>query len=117
MKNDSSPCLRLPGLRFPRARILHGALWLAVIAYYLYFLAARFIRHASLADCCAAGFQFDLMPVMGWSGRAPAPPAMEAGKGRQRRGARQCHASSILESPSSVSISARTPFTWWGAIN
>jgi hypothetical protein len=24
---------------------------------------------------------------MGWSGRAPAPPAREAGKGRQRRGA------------------------------
>jgi hypothetical protein len=23
-----------------------------------------------------------------WSGRAPAPPAIEAGKGRQRRGAR-----------------------------
>src|ERR1700758_9209 len=23
-----------------------------------------------------------LCPVMGWSGRAPAPPAMEAGKGR-----------------------------------
>src|SRR5215472_14614251 len=33
------------------------------------------------------------------SGRAPAPPAGEAGKGRQRRGARQCHTSSILESP------------------
>jgi transposase len=27
-------------------------------------------------------------PLMGWSGRAPAPPASEAGKGRQRRGAR-----------------------------
>src|SRR5262249_26279610 len=27
-------------------------------------------------------------PLMGWSGRAPAPPAREAGKGRQRRGAR-----------------------------
>ena len=26
--------------------------------------------------------------LMGWSGRAPAPPAIEAGKGRQRRGAR-----------------------------
>src|SRR6266850_7380640 len=25
---------------------------------------------------------------MGWSGRAPAPPAIEAGKGRQRQGAR-----------------------------
>jgi|SRR5437016_5907269 hypothetical protein len=25
---------------------------------------------------------------MGWSGRASAPPAIEAGKGRQRRGAR-----------------------------
>jgi hypothetical protein len=25
---------------------------------------------------------------MGWSGRAPAPPASKAGKGRQRRGAR-----------------------------
>src|SRR5271154_4876919 len=25
---------------------------------------------------------------MGWSGRAPAPPAMEAGKGRERQGAR-----------------------------
>src|SRR6266487_495126 len=27
-------------------------------------------------------------PLMGWSGRAPAPPAREAGKGRQRQGAR-----------------------------
>src|SRR5215213_6709216 len=26
-------------------------------------------------------------PLMGWSGRAPAPPASEAGKGRQRQGA------------------------------
>src|SRR6266404_1425005 len=39
-------------------------------------------------NCCAAGFQFDLCRVMGWSGRAPAPPASEAGKGRQRQGAR-----------------------------
>jgi transposase len=30
---------------------------------------------------------------MGWSGRAPAPPASEAGKGRQRQGAR--HVSDI----------------------
>src|SRR6266567_4720652 len=29
-----------------------------------------------------------LAPLMGWSGRAPAPPAREAGKGRQRQGAR-----------------------------
>ena len=28
------------------------------------------------------------LPLIGWSGRAPAPPAIEAGKGRQRRGAR-----------------------------
>src|SRR6202171_6612695 len=28
------------------------------------------------------------MSVNGWSGRAPAPPASEAGKGRQRQGAR-----------------------------
>ena len=27
-------------------------------------------------------------PLMGWSGRAPGPPAREAGKGRQRQGAR-----------------------------
>src|SRR6266481_4444683 len=27
-------------------------------------------------------------PLMGWSGRAPAPPASEAGKGHQRQGAR-----------------------------
>src|SRR5687767_15097606 len=27
-------------------------------------------------------------PLMEWSGRAPAPPASEAGKGRQRQGAR-----------------------------
>jgi len=27
-------------------------------------------------------------PIMEWSGRAPAPPAIEAGKGRQRQGAR-----------------------------
>jgi hypothetical protein len=31
-------------------------------------------------------------PVMGWFGRAPAPPAIEAGKGRQRRGARHVSA-------------------------
>src|SRR6516162_10403124 len=30
----------------------------------------------------------DPCPLMGWSGRAPAPPGSEAGKGRQRRGAR-----------------------------
>src|ERR1700722_5576624 len=29
----------------------------------------------------------DRCPLMGWSGRAPAPPASEAGKGRQRQGA------------------------------
>ena len=28
------------------------------------------------------------LPVMEWSGRAPAPPVIEAGKGRQRQGAR-----------------------------
>ena len=28
------------------------------------------------------------LPLIGWSGRAPAPAAMEAGKGRQRQGAR-----------------------------
>src|SRR5258708_26490393 len=33
-------------------------------------------------------FEFARCPLMGWSGRAPAPPASEAGKGRQRRGAR-----------------------------
>ena len=31
---------------------------------------------------------------MGWSGRAPAPPAIEAGKGRQRQGARHVSDSS-----------------------
>ena len=30
---------------------------------------------------------------MGWSGRAPAPPAIEAGKGRQRQGARHARTS------------------------
>jgi len=30
--------------------------------------------------------------LMGWSGRAPAPPAIEAGKGCQRRGARHVSA-------------------------
>src|SRR4029077_3247459 len=30
--------------------------------------------------------------LMGWSRRAPAPPAIEAGKGRQRRGARHVSA-------------------------
>jgi hypothetical protein len=28
------------------------------------------------------------LPLMGWSGRVPATPAIEAGKGRQRQGAR-----------------------------
>src|SRR5262249_42038750 len=32
-------------------------------------------------------------PLMGWSGRAPAPLASEAGKGHQRRGAR--HATQV----------------------
>jgi len=30
----------------------------------------------------------DECPLMGWSGRALAPPALEAGKGHQRQGAR-----------------------------
>jgi hypothetical protein len=40
---------------------------------------------------------------MGWSGRAPAPPAIEAGKGRQRQGARH-----VLESQQSA---GRVPST------
>ena len=34
---------------------------------------------------------------MGWSGRAPAPPAIEAGKGRRRRGARRAYQAKLLE--------------------
>src|SRR5262249_37421958 len=37
---------------------------------------------------CTGGFQPAIYPLMGWSGRALAPPASEAGKGRQRQGAR-----------------------------
>ncbi len=33
---------------------------------------------------------------MEWSGRAPAPPAIEAGKGRQRQGAQFNSASDVL---------------------
>jgi len=36
---------------------------------------------------------------MGWSGRAPAPPASEADKGRQRQGARHVLRHPILRSP------------------
>jgi hypothetical protein len=36
---------------------------------------------------------------MGWSGRAPAPPASEAGKGRQRQGATPCLRHPIPRSP------------------
>jgi hypothetical protein len=44
---------------------------------------------AGLTDArCTAGFQPCLCLLMGWSGRAPAPPAIKTGKGRQRRGAR-----------------------------
>src|SRR5262249_26440974 len=38
-----------------------------------------------LASIAASGSP---CPLMGWAGRAPAPPAREAGKGRQTRGAR-----------------------------
>ena len=33
---------------------------------------------------------------MGWSGRAPAPPASEAGKGRRRQGARHVSAAQTV---------------------
>jgi hypothetical protein len=48
-------------------------------------LGGRSRAHETLAgDRCPAGFRSRLCPLMGWSGRAPAPPASEAGKGRQR---------------------------------
>jgi len=53
---------------------------------------------------------------MEWSGRAPAPPAIEAGKGRQRQGAhyvtepkyRDRHASQAGHEKASISIGARS---------
>src|SRR5262249_39715986 len=35
----------------------------------------------------SGAFRLARCPLMGWSGRAPAPPASEAGKGRHRQGA------------------------------
>ena len=43
-------------------------------------------------QCCVAKRRDGACPLMEWSGRAPAPPAIEAGKGRQRRGARHVSA-------------------------
>src|ERR1700730_12414272 len=37
---------------------------------------------------CPTVLKYRRLLLMGWSGRAPAPPASEAGKGRQRQGAR-----------------------------
>src|SRR5262249_32307029 len=37
--------------------------------------------HDVAGGCCAAGFQSDLFPLMGWAGRAPAPPTRETGQG------------------------------------
>jgi hypothetical protein len=37
--------------------------------------------------------------LMEWPGRAPAPPAIEAGKGRQRQGARYVSPISTTQSP------------------
>src|SRR6516162_8870269 len=51
-------------------------------------IARPTIAHSVTADRCACGISAPECPLMGWSGRAPAPPAREAGKGRQRRGAR-----------------------------
>src|SRR5215510_1823335 len=42
----------------------------------------------SRSGLCIAAKAATQCPLMGWSGRAPAPPAREAGKGHQRRGAR-----------------------------
>ena len=39
------------------------------------------------AEAHADRYQARVCRLMGWSGRAPAPPAIEAGKGRQRQGA------------------------------
>ena len=46
-------------------------------------LLAKYSRSGSIA--AKAGHS---SPVMEWSGRAPAPPANEAGRGRRRQGAR-----------------------------
>src|SRR5215470_9631514 len=51
-------------------------------------IARPTIAHSATADRCTAGFSTPPRPLMGWSGRAPALPAREAGKGHQRRGAR-----------------------------
>ena len=46
----------------------------------------RYFRSASTGD--ASLISCALCRLMGWSGCAPAPPAPEVGKGRQRQGAR-----------------------------
>ena len=55
--------------------------------------AFGFVRHSLWIGKREAGpYSQALSPLMGWFGRAPAPPGIEAGKGRQRRGARHVSA-------------------------
>jgi hypothetical protein len=49
--------------------------------------SAHLHSHADLRDVLFLVHHI-MPPLMEWSGRAPAPPAIEAGKGRQRQGAR-----------------------------
>src|SRR6516225_9079724 len=66
---------------------------------------------------CTAGFQSPRCPLMGWSGRAPAPPAGEAGKGRQRRGARHVAQAQFWNRRDRYRYRQETRFTWWGTIS
>jgi hypothetical protein len=52
------------------------------------------------------------LPLMGWSGRAPALPVVQAGEGHRRQRSTPCPRNSVAKSPSSASISARTRSIW-----
>src|SRR6266567_4669181 len=56
-------------------------------------------------------------PVMEWSGRAPAPPASNAGMGATSARSTPCLRNSILRSRWLASISARTLSTLWVSIS
>src|SRR5215467_6547925 len=55
------------------------------------------------------------VPLIEWSGRAPAPPASDAGMGRVSSGAPPCPTNQSRPLPPWASISARIRSTWSGS--
>jgi hypothetical protein len=78
MSDTNAPDAR----KIDRKEFASGLLLILVAAAF----AASALRNLSLGSAASMGPGY--FPLMGWSGRAPAPPAIEAGKGRQRQGAR-----------------------------